>query len=516
MTKSTDIWSYIEQRATGNLSDVKLKVLLIYPPFSLASYERPIVVPPLGLAYIGAVLENSGHKVKILDTVALNWRTPIKIKDRIHLGQKWEHISDEIKRTKPDVVGISCPFSCQSDDAHEVAQLVKAYDPDVPVIMGGAHPSTLPNRVLRDQNVDYVVIGEGELTMLDLLKTLSKETPLNDIDGLAYKEEGKFVINQKKRFIEDLDSLPLPARHLLPMKEYFDAEAPHGPELMRKPFTSMITSRGCPFNCVFCSIHTIWGHKWRARSPENVLLEIEHLIDVYKIREIHFEDDNLTLDKRRMEKICDLILDKGLDIKWFTPNGVAIWTLDKNLLEKMKKSGCYKLSFGIESGCPRTLKFIKKPVHLTHARQVIRWANDVGIWTHGFFVIGFPYETEEAIYETLRFAVESDLDFASFFIATPFPGTELLEIVRKEGFLVEDPTWTNQNVSNATLNTKFLTSEEINSLQRELYIRFFERRILSFLEPRKLVSRIKRIRSREDLVLLSRLLARLIQIVRSG
>jgi len=494
------------------LSDAILKVLLIYPPFSLASYERPIVVPPLGLAYIGAVLEKAGHKVEILDTIALNWKTPIKIKGRIHLGQKWEDISDEIKRSKPDAVGISCPFSCQSRNAHKVAELVKAYDTDVPVIMGGAHPSTLPKKVLQDQNVDYVVIGEGELTMLNLLKTLSKGASFNEIDGFAYREDGKTVINPKKRFIEDLDSLPLPARHLLPMNEYFNAEAPHGPELMRKPFTSMITSRGCPFNCVFCSIHTIWGHKWRPRSPDNVVLEIEHLIDVYKIREIHFEDDNLTLDKRRMEKICDLILDRGLDIRWFTPNGIAIWTLDKNLLEKMKKSGCYKLSFGIESGCPQTLKFIKKPINLTRARQVIRWANDVGIWTHGFFVIGFPYETKEAIYETLKFAVGSDLDFASFFIATPLPGTSLLEIVKKEGLIENDPNWADLNVFNATLNTKFLTIEEINSLQRNLYVSFLRKRILNGLQPRKFA--LMKVRSTEDLLFLSRLLTRFLQIIK--
>lgn len=487
---------------------------MIYPPFSLASYERPIVTPPLGLAYIGAVLEEAGHKVEILDTIALNWKTPIKIKGRIHLGQKWEDISDDIKRSKPDAVGISCPFSCQSRNAHKVAELVKAYDTDVPVIMGGAHPSTLPKSVLQDQNVDYVVIGEGELTMLNLLKTLSKGASFNEIDGFAYREKGKTVINPKKKFIEDIDSLPLPARHLLPMKEYFNAEAPHGPELMRKPFTSMITSRGCPFNCVFCSIHTIWGRRWRPRSPDNVLLEIEHLIDVYKIREIHFEDDNLTLDKRRMEKICDLILDRGLDIKWFTPNGVAIWTLDKNLLEKMKKSGCYKLCFGIESGCPQTLQFIKKPINLTHARQVIHWANDVGIWTHGFFVIGFPYETKEAIYETLRFAVESDLDFASFFIATPLPGTRLLEIVKKEGLIENALNWADLDVFNATLNTKFFTVEEINSLQRNLYVSFLRKRILNGLQPRKFALRLRKVRSTEDILFLSRLLTRFLQIIK--
>ena len=491
-----------------------MQVLLIYPPFSLASYERPIVVPPLGLAYIGAVLEEAGHKVKILDTIALNWRSPIKIKDRIHIGLKWEDISDEIKRSKPDAVGISCPFSCQSDNAHKVAELVKAYDASVPVIMGGAHPSTLPKRVLQNQNVDYVVIGEGELTILNLLKTLSTRTSFNEIDGLAYREGGKIVINPKKKFIEDPDSLPFPARHLLPMKEYFDAKAAHGPELMRNPFTSMITSRGCPFSCVFCSIHNIWGHKWRARSPENVLLEIEHLIDTYNIREVQFEDDNLTLDKRRMEKICDMILDRGLDIKWTTPNGVAIWTLDKSLLKKMKKSGCYKLCFGIESGDPETLAFIGKPIDLKHARKVIQWANELGIWTHGFFVVGFPYESEASIDRTLEFAIRSDLDFASFFIATSLPGTRLLEINKKEGLIKNDPDWADQDVFNAALNTKFFTAEEINSLQRNLYISFLRKRILNGLLPSRFTLRLRKVRSMEDLLFLSRLLARFLQIAK--
>jgi len=490
-----------------------LKVLLIYPPLSLGSYERPIVVPPLGLAYIGAVLERANHKVEILDTIALNWRISIKIKDRIHLGQEWKDISNEIKRSKPDVVGISCPFSCQSENAHKVAELVKIYDADVPVIMGGAHPSTLPEMVLQDQNVNYVVIGEGETTMLNFLERWSNGASMKDIDGFAYKESGEIVTNPKNKFIEDIDSLPLPARHLLPMSEYFNAKAAHGPELMRSPFTSMITSRGCPFNCVFCSIHNIWGHKWRARSPENVLLEIEHLIDTYNIREVHFEDDNLTLDKRRMEKICDMILDRGLDVKWTTPNGVAIWTLDKKLLQKMKKSGCYKLCFGIESGDAETLKFIGKPIDLTYARKVIQWANELGIWTHGFFVIGFPYESKISIDRTLKYAIESDLDFASFFIATPLPRTRLLEVVTKEGLIEKDPDWADQDVFNATLDTRFFTSKEINSLQKSLYVSFLRKRILNGLQPRKFAVRLRKIRSIEDLLFLSRLLDRFVQII---
>lgn len=491
-----------------------MKVLLINPPLTLLSYEIRSVVPPLGLTYIGAVLEKKGHEVEILDTVALNWRTPTRVKGMVHFGQKWKDISKSIKKSSPDVVGVSCLFSSQSHNAHKVAELVKVYDPDVPVVMGGAHPSALPKQVLEDQNVDYVIIGEGEISTSEFLDKWSREAPLNDIDGFAYRAGKKIKVKPKRFFIENLDSLPFPARHLLPMEEYFNAMTSHASALMRRRFTSMITSRGCPFNCVFCSIHTIWGHRWRARSPENVLLEIEHLVNTFRIREVHFEDDNLTLDRERIEKICDLIIKSNLDIKWTTPNGVALWTLSENLLRKMKKSGCYKLCFGIESGDANTLKFIRKPVRLTRARKVIQWANEAGIWTHGFFVIGFPYEPWKSISKTLKFAVESDLDSASFFVATPYPGTTLLDIVKKNGMISNEFSWGNLRVLNAGVDTKFFTSEELNSLQRELYVDFFKQRSLNYLRPKKLALRLKRIRSREDLLFLYRLLQRFTQILK--
>jgi magnesium-protoporphyrin IX monomethyl ester (oxidative) cyclase len=493
-----------------------MKVLLIHPPMTLLQNEMPSVVPPLGLAYIGAVLEREGYKVEILDAVALNWRNPIKVNGMFHLGQSWEDIRINIERSKPDVVGISCLFSSQSHNAHKVAELTKAYDTEVPVIMGGAHPSALPQKVLEDPNVDYAVMGEGEATTLEFLDKWSKDALLNDIEGLAYKEDKEVKLKPRKTFIKNLDSLPFPARHLLPMEEYFNAMQSHLVTLMRRRFTSMITSRGCPFNCVFCSIHSIWGYNWRARSPENVLLEIEHLVETFKVREIHFEDDNLTLDRKRIEKICDMIVESKLDIKWATPNGVAIWTLNKNLLNKMKKSGCYKLCFGIESGDANTLKFIRKPVNLTRAKKVIQWANEVGIWTDGFFVFGFPHESLNSINKTLKFAVHSDLDFANFFIASPYPGTNLLDIMENEGMISNNFSWDNLRVAKAGEDTQFFTSEELNLLQRKLRSNFFRKRALNYLSPKKLALRLNRIRSREDLVFLFGLLQRFTQTQKNG
>jgi magnesium-protoporphyrin IX monomethyl ester (oxidative) cyclase len=483
---------------------------------TLLPNEKPSVVPPLGLAYIGAVLEKEGYEVEILDAVALNWRNPIKANGMFHLGQSWKDIGISIGRSKPDVVGVSCLFSSQSHNAHKVAELAKAYDAEVPVVMGGAHPSALPQKVLEDQNVDYVVVGEGEATMLHLLDRLSKGAFLSDLEGFAYREGREIKLKLHRNFIKHLDSLPFPARHLLPMEEYFEAMESHLVTLMRRRFTSMITSRGCPFNCVFCSIHTIWGYSWRARSPENVLLEIEHLVERYKVREIHFEDDNLALDRKRMEKICDMIIGSKLDIKWATPNGVAIWTLNKNLLNKMKRSGCYKLCFGVESGDTNTLRFIRKPVNLARAKKVIQWANEAGIWTDGFFVIGFPHEPLNSINKTLKFAVESDLDFANFFIASPYPGTSLLNLMEKEGMISNEFCWDNLRVAKAGENTQFFTSDELNSLQTRLRSDFFRKRALNYLSPRKLALRLKRIRSREDLLFLLGLLHRFVKTQKNG
>jgi magnesium-protoporphyrin IX monomethyl ester (oxidative) cyclase len=483
---------------------------------TLLPNEKPSVVPPLGLAYIGAVLEKEGYEVEILDAVALNWRNPRQVNGMSHLGQSWHEVETSIERSKPDVVGLSCLFTSQSHNAHKVAELTKAYDTEVPVVMGGAHPSVLPQKVLEDPNVDYVVVGEGEATMLEFLNKWSNGASLNDIEGLAYKEGKEVRLKPRKDFIKDLDVLPFPARHLLPMEEYFKAMQSHLVTLMRRRFTSMITSRGCPFNCVFCSIHTIWGYKWRARSPENVLLEIQHLVKTFKVREIHFEDDNLTLDRKRMEKICDMIIESKLDIKWATPNGVAIWTLNKNLLNKMKKSGCYKLCFGIESGDYNTLKFIKKPIDLAHAKKVIQWTNEAGIWTDGFFVIGFPHEPLDSISKTLKFAVESDLDSANFFIASPYPGTTLLGIMEREGMISNGFSWGNLRVAKAGEDTEFFTSDELEYIQRKLRSSFFRRRALNYLCPKKLALRLKRIRSREDLLFLFGLMQRFAQTQKNG
>ena len=283
--------------------------------------------------------------------------------------------------------------------------------------------------------------------------------------------------------------------------------------VLRKPISSMITSRGCPGKCVFCSIHCVWGRGWRHRSAKSVVDEIEHLVKKYGVREIHFEDDNLTLKKERTLEFCRLIKKRKLDIKWTTPNGVAIWSLDEELLKTMKESGCYKLCFGIETGSAETQKFIRKNIDLERAKKIIRLANRIGIWTHAFFIVGFPYETEKSIKDTLDFAIKSDLDFASFFIATPYPQTDLYEVYKKEN-LIKDLKWSELRVSASSVKTKHFTREQLEKIQKKLFMSFFINRLVRFLNPYLLWLRLKRIRSIEDLRFIARFGMRFLQIIR--
>jgi len=487
-----------------------VKVLLVAPPLTFLPFEKPRVVAPLGISYIAAFLERNGQEVRILDAVGSGWRfkEPVSLGGRefIRVGLPDSKIREAVSSWRPDIVGVTCLFSSQAHNAHKVARLVKSVDGEIATVFGGAHPSVMAERTLQDPNVDFVVTGEGEVTMLELVKSLDNPRSYPDIMGLAFKKDGKAVVNPPRPFIADIDSLPLPARHLLPMEEYFRAAAGHGAAERKSRFTSMITSRGCPRNCIFCSIHTVWGHSWRPRSPEAVLDELELLVREYRVEEVHFEDDNLTLNPKRMEAICDGIMERGLDISWATPNGVDINTLNRDLLKKMRDSGCYWLCFGLEHGDPYFRdKVIGKSISGEHARKVVRLANDLGIWTNGFFIIGLPGETPKTVKRTIDFAKELDLDFASFFIATPYPGTRLYELAASEGYITEEPDWSSFKVLTPAMNIGTMSRAEIASWLRKANREFYRYRILRELSPGKIGRRLKQLRSRDDARLVLRL-----------
>jgi radical SAM superfamily enzyme YgiQ (UPF0313 family) len=281
--------------------------------------------------------------------------------------------------------------------------------------------------------------------MLELVNSLDKgkTDELTTIEGIGFTKNGKKIITPPRPEINDLDSLPFPARHLLPMDIYFEAVKENPIRgIIRKRYAIMLTSRGCPHECIFCSNHIVMGRKWRGRSPENVADEIEQLVNTYSIKQIDFFDDNMTLIKKRVMKICELIIERDLNIEWFVPTGVRVDTLDEELLKKMKASGCKGIRFAPESGVQRVVnQVIKKNLDLKNVEKAVILAKKVGIKVGIFFILGLIGETKEDMEKTIKYAYKLRKLGASnfhFSIATPLYGTELYEQAKSHGFLKED------------------------------------------------------------------------------
>jgi len=452
---------------------MKIKVLLINPFLTVYKDDPAGISPALGLGYLAAYLESNGIEVKVLDIAAEGVNIQKKIGKKVRYGLLETEIFKRIKEFSPKLVGITCQSTLHAKEAMETAELVKKADKNILVVIGGAHPSANPIEVLKDENVDMVVIGEGEVTFLEITQRLEAKKNLNKIIGTFVKNGKKIIKNPGRPFIKDLDALPFPARHLLPMEIYFREMAKNTSYAIRNRPMTVITSRGCPGNCIFCAVKTVWGRMWRGRSPKNVVDEIEVLIKEYRANEIHFIDDSISVDKKRLEGICDEIIKRKLDIKWTTPNGIAVWLLDEKLLVKMKKAGCYRLTFGLESGNYETLNnFIGKHYDYDKAKQIINFASKIGLWTIGTFIIGFPYEKKDSIEDTINFAIATDLDFAVFYIANPFPGTPMYEIYLKNKLLPSNNAF--EVVRGC--GTKYFSPKELTKIQGEAFSRFLESR----------------------------------------
>lgn len=472
-----------------------MKVLFLRPP--AVSYRKEpglILSEPLGLMYLASYIKQ--HKSNIEVSLIDGFAGDIKFKegDFCGIGVSYQELKNKIASLMPDILGISCTFTQYAKAAHDLARIAKEISRDIFVVFGGSHASAFYQQVLNDSNVDLVVKGEGEETFLEIINRFEKKDGLEGIAGTVARYGNGIKMNPPRAFIGDLDRLPLPSRDLLDMSKYYNNDYAIR-KSMRYPRFSMVTSRGCPFRCVFCSIHSVWCHSYRSRSPQSVVDEVELLYREYGAREIIFYDDNITLDKERMGAICDELIARKIDIKWSPVGGVAIWTLDKKTLLKMKRSGCYKIAFGLESGSPDTLKFIHKDfLDFRQAKELIRYCNKIGLWTMSSFIIGFPYETTQDIEKTLTFALESDLDMASFYAATPYPGTELYDICKKEGLLPElsldsSLEWVGE-IGEATCDMRYFKKEEINFLFYDLKKRFFRRRMISFLNPLRLLRKL--------------------------
>lgn len=402
------------------------RVLLIGPQvdyarmFGKASATAPSMVP-LNLTYLSSYLESKKIPVKILD-------------GQIHDLDK-QSLVMHIEQFNPNVVGISCATPLVYP-AHRIAKTVKSVSPQITVVMGGPHPSVLPEETIADENVNIVVRGEGEITLFELVKAIESGSGLDSVLGITYRDNGNIVSTQNRPLNADLDSLPLPSRHLIPINKYH----PQVDIYSRLPWTNMLTSRGCPYNCIFCASRRISGHKYRVRSPEKVVEEIDVLVSQYGIRNIGMADDNFIVDRKRTERICDMLIKEGYNRKADWVCAARADGVDGPLLKKMRAAGCRCICVGIETGSQRLMNILKKHLKLEKVEEGVKMMRKARIKVRGTFMLGIPTETEEETLQTINFAKKLNLDFAKFNIITPYPGTELYKIAKERGLVGED-TW---------------------------------------------------------------------------
>lgn len=371
-------------------------------------------LPPLGLAYVAASLEEAGFQVDVLDNYLL--KKPI------------DYVKQMVKRFDPEMVGIACG-SVTYQRCVETARAVKEVLPSCKVVVGGPHPSFMPESMLQHPEIDYVVLGEGERAIVELATHITKcgdNSAIAEIPSVAYKHEGK-IMKTAQRFISDLDQIPFPARHLLPMGLY-DRVIEF---LSVKPVDTMNVIRGCPYNCAFCETKRLWGQKCRAFSPPRVVEEIDHMVKHYGSKGIYFIGDNFTIQKKRTIEICNLIRKQKLDIEWVCDTRVDL--ISRELLKKMKKAGCRTIWFGVESGSPNILEKINKGTTLEQAVHAFKLCRDEAIQTATSFMLGIPGETAKDMKATFNFAKKLDPDWCQFNIFIAVPGSILYNEVLQRG-----------------------------------------------------------------------------------
>lgn len=443
------------------------KTLLINPPFSLEErYGKKLkhfgaLTEPLGLAYLAANLERYNYPVKILDCPALN----LSVKE----------IPQELKKEKYDLIGLTM-LTPMYGNVKRTAQIIKKILPRTKIIAGGVHATALPEETLKEiKSIDYICIGEGENTIVELVQVLKGKKRINQVDGLAYREKDKIIFTKPRRFEKNLDKFPPPARHLLPMEKYkLTATRVKGTSFC----PTLIIARGCPFNCSYCS-HP-FGRTFRHHSVKRVIQEIESLIKEYNISELNMEADNLTVDRNYVISLCQEIIKRKLNkkIRWTCESRMDL--VDKEMLTLMKKAGCWQISYGVESGVQRLLNLINKGEKLEDMEEIFALTKKVGITIRGFFMLGLPTETHKESLQTIKFAKKLNPLWAQFTITTPYPGTPMFEMLKKAGEIKSLDwdrynTWRGWTDKKAPYIPKGRTLKELKFLQKKASTSFYLR-----------------------------------------
>lgn len=430
-----------------------MKVLFVNPPQTASKYKfMGVIAPPLGIAYMAGVLQENNIDVEILDASAED--------------MDFKDVEKELLKRKPDLVALTA-LTPTIGRALETAQVVKETLPDSIVVMGGYHPTFNFIETLEDENVDIVIRGEGEYIMLNLVQALENQSSLHDVKGIVFEDKNskEIVVNPEAPLIQNLDELPFPALNLLPMKKYRLLD-------MDTHMTTMITTRGCPMQCSFCSSAAMHGKKIRERSVENIVDEIEYLNTNYDIDTIAFMDDTFTLKKRKVMAICDEILKRNIEIMWGCTSRVD--TLDEKLLKKMKEAGCITIFIGVESADQQQLDNMCKNTTIAKIENAFKIAHKLKIRTIASVALGMPGDTKEIMNKTVKFVHKLKPNYAIYSLATPYPGTKFY----KEAFeknLIKIKDWSKYTLITPILETIDCSLNDMRKIQAKAFMKFYLR-----------------------------------------
>lgn len=449
--------------------------ILLINPYSEEStgINETTVEVPVGLLSLASFLEDKGVKVGLLDAYALL--------------MKQSDVIEEVKRHRPRAVGISVNiFSFLQ--AIRYTQEIKKISQEIIVIWGGPHPTIAWDICLNKSKADIMVVGEGELTLHESLKKLLVGEPIDNVSGIAYRDNGDAKINPSRERILDLNSLPLPAYHLLPELNNYKTRA------RRLPFMGIVTSRGCPFSCIYCS-KDVFKNRITMRSPENIIEEIDRLVKDYQIRQIDILDDNFTADLGRIDKLCELIIKRDYKLYINLQSGIRADKVNQAIIKKLKRAGVFKLAVGVESGNQTILHNIKKELNLDQIIEASRISRGLGIIVIGFFIIGLPGDNERTLQETIDFAVRMNPHIANFMMAIPFYGTEFYNKVEREGKLLVD---TKEGISAGFYAAK--AYYELGELKPDIMVRYYKKAYKDFyFRPSKMIDLFRTVKSFEEL-----------------
>lgn len=457
------------------------RILLITPPaFTFKAYRDINPLPPMGLGYLAAAIDGLCIEIKILDALLSGWNNEEKFNDTlIRVGLSDSEIENYICKFEPDIVGVNCQFSRQYKMYHNIFAIIKKIKSDCITIAGGAHVTVCPEEVLNDVNCDFIITGEAEDSFKEFVLNLKNGKEVYSVDGLGWKSNDGIHIAEKKKWIMSLDSIPFPSYHIMDLGKYFGLPASHGVRHKNK-FCPIITSRGCPAKCTFCSAHKVWGNVFRFRSVNNVLEEMRILKERYNIEELMFEDDNVTANPKRAKELFSRMIDEKFNFVWDTPNGVGVWSIDEELLNLMKQAGCIKLNFPIESGSQYVLDhIIKKPLNLSKVKELIKHCRKINLDYSIFLVIGMPGEKADDIWQSFKFVADCECYNPHISIATPYPGTKLLNDSLERKFFSKEFNLDDLFTRSFMLKTEDWDENKLRRilLMGHLYLKF--RRLLS-------------------------------------